>query len=62
MALTCLPMFGAAKAIKLLEDSDEVALDEADKKKLEGLNKVLSKSKFSNKSTYASWHFDIGMR
>lgn len=51
VALTCLVMFGEVKAIKLFEDSNEVALDEMDKKKLEALNKALSESKSSNKST-----------
>lgn len=63
VALTCLPLLGEVNTIKLPEDQEETALDEADKKKLESLNKVLSDSKFPNKSTYASWarHFIIEM-
>lgn len=63
MALTCLHMFRKVKEIKLPKEFEEIALDETDNKKLEPLNKALSKSKSSNKSTYASWarHFDIRM-
>lgn len=52
MALSCLPMLGELKAIKLLR---EVALNKTDIEKLEGLNKALSEAKSSNKSMYASW-------
>lgn len=52
MALSCLPMLGELKAIKLLR---EVALNKTDIEKLEGLNKALSEVKSSNKSMYASW-------
>lgn len=59
MALTCLLVFGEMKTIKLPGNPTKIALDEADKKKLEGLNKALSQSKSSKKSTYTSWarHF-----
>lgn len=52
------------KTIKLSEDSDEITLDKADKKKWEALNKALFESKSFNKSTYASWarHFTIGIK
>lgn len=41
MALTCLPVFGEARTIKLPEDLERSALNEADKKELEALNKAL---------------------
>lgn len=55
-------MFAEVKAIKLPRDSEEIALNEIDKKKLEALIKALSELKLLKKSTYASCarHFDIG--
>lgn len=55
MALIDLPVFGEVRTIKLPGDVVEVALDEAGKRKLEALNRALSVSKSSNKSTYTSW-------
>lgn len=51
------------KTIKLPEVSEEIALNEIDKKKLEALNNALPDSKSSNESTYASRarHFIIRM-
>lgn len=43
VALTYIPMFGKVKAIKLLEDSENV-VNKADKEKLEALNKALPDS------------------
>lgn len=54
MALTCLPVFGEVKTTKH-PDLEDIALNEADKKKLEALSNELSDSKSYNKSTYASW-------
>lgn len=61
VALIGLPVFEEATTIKLPKSHEEVAVDEAGKRKLEALNKALSDSKSSNKSTYASWvrHFII---
>lgn len=56
-------VFKEVRIIKLHGDSQEGILDEADKKKLEALNKAFPESKSSNNSTYA-WsarHFIIGM-
>lgn len=52
-ALIGLPVSEEVKTIKLHEDNEKVAMDEARKKKLEALNKALSDSTSSNKSTYA---------
>lgn len=63
VALTWLPMFGEVKVIEIPRDSEEIVLDDTDKKKLEALKKALSESKSSNKSMYASRvrHFNIEM-
>lgn len=50
MALTYLLMSEEVKAIKRLGDSEVIALDETDKKKLELLKKALSESKSSKKA------------
>lgn len=62
VVLTGLPFFGETRTKILPEDTTEVILDEEGKRKLEALNKVLSDSKSSNKSTYTSWamHFTFG--
>lgn len=54
-----LAYFGEVRTTKLPEDTEDITLDEADKKKMKALNKALLDSKSSNKSKYASWarHF-----
>lgn len=54
MVLIGLSMFGDVRTIKLPDDVEEVALDEEGKRKLEALNKALSESNSTNKSTYFS--------
>lgn len=44
IVLTSLPVFGEARTIKMLEDSDEITLGKEDKQKLETLNKALFES------------------